>query len=75
MRLGRRRGGQPLPSAVRRLAPVRRREPPNGGLSPLDHRNPHAVRAIAAIVWLAFIVFPLANAIGKKGTPLEEVIP
>ena len=48
--------------------------PPNGGLSPLDHRNPHAVRAIAAIVWLAFILFPLANAIGKKGTPLEEIL-
>ena len=42
--------------------------------SPMESRNPHAVRAVAAIVWLAFIVFPLANAIGKKGTPLEEIL-
>ena len=48
--------------------------PPNGGLSPLDRRNPHAMRAVAGIVWLAFIVFPLGNAIGKKGTPLEEIL-
>jgi two-component system sensor histidine kinase DesK len=48
--------------------------PPNGGLSPLDRRNPRAIRAVAAIVWLAFIVFPLANAIGKNGTPLEEIL-
>ncbi len=44
------------------------------GAYPLDSRNPTAVRAVAAIVWLAFIVFPLANAIGKKGTPLEQVL-
>ena len=42
--------------------------------SPLESRNPHAVRATAAIVWLAFIVFPLANAFGKKGTELEEFL-
>jgi two-component system, NarL family, sensor histidine kinase DesK len=42
--------------------------------SPLESRNPHAVRAVAALVWLAFIVFPLANAIGKKGTPLEKIL-
>ena len=48
--------------------------PPNGGASPLDHRNPQAVRAVAAVVWLAFILFPLGNAIGKKGTTLEEVL-
>jgi two-component system sensor histidine kinase DesK len=41
---------------------------------PLDARNPHAVRAVAAVVWLAFIVFPLANAIGAKGTPLGRVV-
>ncbi len=41
---------------------------------PLDARNPHAIRAVAAVVWLAFIVFPLANAIGTKGTPLERVL-
>jgi two-component system, NarL family, sensor histidine kinase DesK len=48
--------------------------PPNGGLSPLDRRNPQAIRAVGATVWLAFIVFPLANAIGKNGTPLEEFL-
>jgi two-component system sensor histidine kinase DesK len=42
--------------------------------SPLESRNPHAVRATAATVWLAFIVFPLFNAFGKKGTALEEVL-
>ncbi len=42
--------------------------------SPLESRNPHAVRAVAAIVWLAFIVFPLANAIGEKGPELEEFL-
>ncbi|HUB03692.1 MAG TPA: histidine kinase [Solirubrobacteraceae bacterium] len=42
--------------------------------SPLERRNPHAVRATAATVWLAFIVFPLVNAIGKKGTALEEFL-
>ena len=42
--------------------------------SPLESRNPYAVRATAAIVWLAFIVFPLANAFGKKGTELEEFL-
>jgi two-component system sensor histidine kinase DesK len=41
---------------------------------PLDARNPHVVRAVAAVVWLAFIVFPLANAIGAKGTPLGRVV-
>ena len=29
---------------------------------------------MAAIVWLAFIVFPLANAFGKKGTALEQIL-
>lgn len=48
--------------------------PPNAGLSPLDRRNPRAIRAVAAIVWLAFIVFPLGNAIGKNGTPLEQIL-
>jgi hypothetical protein len=47
---------------------------PFTGFSPVDGRNPHAIRAVAAIVWLAFIVFPLANAIGKKGTALEQVL-
>jgi two-component system, NarL family, sensor histidine kinase DesK len=42
--------------------------------TPMERRNPHAVRAVAAIVWLAFIVFPLANAIGKKGSALEQVL-
>ncbi len=46
---------------------------PFGGY-PLDARNPQAVRAVAAIVWLAFIVFPLANAIGKHGTALERIL-
>ena len=59
-------------SAAASPAPDRSRRPFAG--SPMESRNPHAVRAVAAIVWLAFIVFPLANAIGKKGTPLEEVL-
>jgi two-component system, NarL family, sensor histidine kinase DesK len=46
---------------------------PFGG-SPIDSRNPHAARAVAAVVWLAFIVFPLVDAIGKKGTALEEIL-
>jgi two-component system, NarL family, sensor histidine kinase DesK len=41
---------------------------------PLDARNPQAVRAVGAFVWLAFIVFPLANAIGKHGTTLGRII-
>jgi two-component system, NarL family, sensor histidine kinase DesK len=42
--------------------------------SPVDGRNPRGMRAVAAIVWLAFIVFPLGNAIGQKGTALEQVL-
>ena len=59
-------------SAAASSAADRSRRPFAG--SPMESRNPHAVRAVAAIVWLAFIVFPLANAIGKKGTPLEEIL-
>jgi len=47
---------------------------PFTGFSPVDGKNPHAIRAVAAIVWLAFILFPLANAIGKKGTALEQIL-
>jgi two-component system sensor histidine kinase DesK len=42
--------------------------------SPVDGRNPRGIRAVAAIVWLAFIVFPLGNAIGTKGTALEQLL-
>jgi two-component system, NarL family, sensor histidine kinase DesK len=42
--------------------------------SPVDGSNPRGIRAVAAIVWLAFIVFPLGNAIGTKGTALEQVL-
>ena len=58
----------------------RSRQPRHGlrhlpfGAYPLDRRNPNGVRAVAAIVWLAFIVFPLGDAIGKSGTPLERVL-
>ena len=47
---------------------------PFTSFSPVDGRNPHAIRAVAALVWLAFIVFPLGNAIGKKGTALEQIL-
>jgi two-component system, NarL family, sensor histidine kinase DesK len=33
---------------------------------------PRAVRSTAALVWLAFIVFPLINAVGKHGTALQQ---
>jgi two-component system, NarL family, sensor histidine kinase DesK len=46
---------------------------PFGGY-PLDARNPSGIRAVAAIVWLTFIVFPLVNAFGKKGTTLEDIL-
>jgi two-component system, NarL family, sensor histidine kinase DesK len=47
---------------------------PFTGFSPVDGRNPRGIRAVAAIVWLAFIFFPLGNAIGKKGTALEQIL-
>ncbi|HEY4829366.1 MAG TPA: histidine kinase [Solirubrobacteraceae bacterium] len=33
---------------------------------------PRRVRSTAALVWIAFIVFPLANAVGKHGTTLQQ---
>ena len=47
---------------------------PFTSFSPVDGRNPHGIRAVAAIVWLAFILFPLGNAIGKKGSTLEQIL-
>ncbi|HUA48853.1 MAG TPA: histidine kinase, partial [Solirubrobacteraceae bacterium] len=38
---------------------------------PFRHAG-RGVRATGALVWLAFIVFPLVNAIGKHGTPLQQ---
>ena len=38
----------------------------------LGRRSPNGVRAIAACVWLGFVIFPLLNAIGKHGPPLEH---
>jgi len=35
-------------------------------------RPPNRVRGITATVWLGFVVFPLLNAIGKHGPPLEH---
>jgi two-component system, NarL family, sensor histidine kinase DesK len=33
---------------------------------------PRALRRTGAVVWVAFIVFPLANAVGKHGTALQQ---
>jgi two-component system, NarL family, sensor histidine kinase DesK len=33
---------------------------------------PRTVRSTGALVWLAFIVFPLVNAIGKHGSALQQ---
>jgi two-component system, NarL family, sensor histidine kinase DesK len=38
----------------------------------LGRRPPNGVRAIAACVWLGFVIFPLLNAIGKHGPALEH---
>src|SRR5205823_2495273 len=38
--------------------------------SVLYRRSPRGVRLLAAFVWLLFIVFPLINAIGKRGPGL-----
>lgn len=38
----------------------------------LGRRPPNGIRAIAACVWLGFVIFPLLNAIGKHGPPLEH---
>ena len=38
----------------------------------LGRRPPTRVRGIAATVWLGFVIFPLLNAIGKHGPPLEH---
>jgi len=38
----------------------------------LGRTPPSGVRGIAAIVWLGFVIFPLLNAIGKHGPPLEH---
>ncbi|HTU87767.1 MAG TPA: histidine kinase [Solirubrobacteraceae bacterium] len=35
---------------------------------------PRAVRATSAVVWVAFIVFPLVNAIGKHGSPVQQAL-
>ena len=35
-------------------------------------RPPSGARGIAATIWLGFVIFPLLNAIGKHGPPLEH---
>jgi two-component system, NarL family, sensor histidine kinase DesK len=35
-------------------------------------RSPGGVRYLAALVWLLFVIFPVLNAIGKRGAPLEH---
>jgi two-component system sensor histidine kinase DesK len=50
----------------------RSRRPSGGWYSPLDSRTPNRVRMVAATVWLGFIVFPLANAIGNKSTAVDR---
>ncbi len=35
-------------------------------------RPPNGVRVFTATIWLAFVVFPLVNAIGKHGPALEH---
>ena len=35
-------------------------------------RAPRGVRYLAGLVWLLFVIFPVLNAIGKHGTPLEH---
>ena len=35
-------------------------------------QGPRGVRSTGAIVWVAFIVFPLLNAIGKHGSALQQ---
>jgi two-component system, NarL family, sensor histidine kinase DesK len=54
-------------------------ESPAGGRTRTLVRNsvpfrhaPRSVRSTAALVWIAFIVFPLANAVGKHGTALQQ---
>jgi len=38
----------------------------------LGRRPPTGVRGLAAFIWLGFVIFPLLNAIGKHGPPLEH---
>jgi two-component system, NarL family, sensor histidine kinase DesK len=38
----------------------------------LGRRPATRVRGLAALIWLGFVIFPLLNAIGKHGPPLEH---
>ena len=42
------------------------------GVRLFSRQSPGGTRILAACIWLAFIVFPLLNAIGKHGPPLEH---
>jgi uncharacterized membrane protein YhaH (DUF805 family) len=41
-------------------------------LSSVFGRAPGGARYVAALVWLLFVVFPVLNAIGRNGTPMEH---
>jgi two-component system sensor histidine kinase DesK len=52
--------------------PADRASGPTLTSSPLWRRSPGGARAIGAFIWLGFIVFPLLNALGKQGPPLQH---